>query len=305
MKTSVFMLLILFFALTAVNGYGYDVIRTDAVLEVKGSEKYEMNQPSDVTVGPRGNIYVLDGANDRILSFDSEGELLFSLFHLGREHGSFRSPLGMNIDSEGNLLVADSAAGRIVVFGRDGRLKKLYDLPSDRLPADPTDIVSDIEHHYIVDNDNHRILVYRADGTFFNTFGKEGEGPSQFRFPYKIEMDRERRLYVVDVLNARIQVLTTSGNYLGQIGNFGVTPGTLFRPNGIAFDKAGRILVSDSYLGVVQAFDRSGGFLGVIGDEHGKLLRFKSPAGLFVDEANRLYIVDMPEGKVYVRDIVE
>jgi hypothetical protein len=295
----------LILAIIAEKAHAFDTIRTLPVLEVQGPKDYEMNQPSDVSVGPRGNIYILDGVNDRILGFDSEGNLQFSLSHLGREHGTFRSPLGMNIDREGNLLVADSAGRRIVVFGRDGRLKRLYDLPKGRLPADPTDVISDLEYHYIVDNDNHRILVYRADGTFVNTFGREGEGPSEFRFPYKIEMDKERRLYVVDVLNARIQILTTSGNYLGQIGRFGVTPGALFRPNGIAFDKDGRVFVSDSYLGVVQVFDRSGEFLGVVADEQGKLLRFKSPAGLTVDEKNRLYVVDMQAGKVYVRKIVE
>ena len=300
-------IILLSLALLALGGdsHALDAIRTSAVRQVRAPEGYKMNQPSDVAIGNHGDIYVLDGLNNRIIGFDSKGSLQFTLSHLGRDYGSFKTPLGMNVDAEGNLLIADSAGGRIVVFDRNGRLDRVYDLPADRSPADPTDVFSDLEYHYIADNDNHRILIYKTDGTFFSSFGREGEGPSEFRFPYKIEMDEARRLYVVDVLNSRIQILTTSGNYLGQIGEFGVTPGALYRPNGIAFDKKGRILVSDSYMGVVQVFDRNGVYLGVISDEEAKPLRFKSPAGLTVDDENQLYIVDMPAGIVSVRKILE
>lgn len=299
--------IVLLITLMALCGqaHAYDVIRTENILTIRGTKKYKMNQPSDVAVNPQGDIYIMDGINGRILGFDYDGDIRFSLSHIGRDYGSFNSALGLNIDSDGNVLIADTGAHRIVVFDRNGRFTRIYNLPSGETAADPTDVFSDLEYHYIADNDNHRILIYKADGTFFDTFGKEGEGPGEFRYPYKIEMDEERRLYVVDVLNSRIQILTTSGQYLGQIGGFGVTPGSLFRPNGIAFDRKGRILVSDSYFGVIQAFDRSGNFLGVIGDKEGRTLRFKSPSGLWVDKENRLFIVDMPAGTVSIRKLLD
>ena len=151
MRTLSYLLVALAFFAVGTASPAYEVIRTSAVMEVQAPPGYEMNQPSDVAIGETGNIYILDGVNDRVLAFGSSGNLMFILTHLGRELGNLDSPLGLNIDKEGRLLVADSANHRIAVFGRDGKFERVYDLPEENIPSDPTDVFSDLEHHYIAD----------------------------------------------------------------------------------------------------------------------------------------------------------
>ncbi len=172
----------------------------------------------------------------------------------------------------------------------------------------PIDVVIDEskDRCYVVDNHNHRILIYKKDGSqLLKIWGSRGEKPGEFNFPFLATHDSYSTLYVVDVLNTRVQAINDEGRTIALIGKWGVDRGQFYRPKGVTVDKKDRIYVSDSFLGVVQVFKRYNTFLGVIGSESGKMLKFTTPTGIYVDDNLRLYIVEMRQNRVSVYQILQ
>lgn len=266
--------------------------------------------PSDVAVGADGRIYVLDGVNSRVMVFDRKGAYLFRFGARGTGKGGLNNPLGIALDAQGAVYIADSGNSLIQVFDAEGRFRFDFAVQyyKNRQPSDPVDIAVDDKRGlcYVVDNENHQVLVYRKDGSrLLEGWGSRGEKPGEFQFPFLAAMDSQSTLYVVDVLNTRVQAINSEGRTVAVVGKWGVDRGQFYRPKGVAVDAQDRIYVSDGYLGVVQVFKRFRAFLGVLSDEHKQFLRFKTPTGIFVDEALRIYVVEMMRNRVRVYQIVE
>lgn len=270
--------------------------------------KHDFRQPSDLAVSETGQIYVVDGVNNSIKAFDAKGKFLFSFGQKGEGPGDFNYPLGIDIDDSGVVYIADTGNHRIQAFTAEGRFLYEVDLPAGEKPADPTDVAvqGDGSHCYIVDNDNHNILVIDlVRQKLINTLGGAGIDKSEFRYPFMVFLGEDKYLYITDVINTRVQVLTNKGKFVTFIGGWGVERGEFFRPKGVAVDHTGRVFVSDSYLGVIQTFDGdSGVFRSGVGDvKTGKLKKFKTPVGLYIDQHDRLYVVEMFAERVGVYQI--
>jgi len=77
--------------------------------------------PTDVAVGPRGDIFCTDGyGNASIHKFSSSGELLRSWGSPGRGPGEFRIPHGIWVHDDGRVFVADRENDRLQIFDLDG-----------------------------------------------------------------------------------------------------------------------------------------------------------------------------------------
>ena len=127
----------------------------------------EFNYPTDVALGPGGALYVADGYNDRIQAFDAAGAFV-------RKWGG---PFAMN------------------VFGSfNGWFATVTSVASDT-----------VGNLFVADFYNHRIQKFAADGTFLTSFGKEGDGPGQFRYPIAAAVTTRGEVLVVDYGNHRIQ----------------------------------------------------------------------------------------------------
>jgi len=281
--------------------FGIRLVHVKPLFEV--TEK--LVAPSDVAVSNNGWIYIVDGTNHKIRIFDQNGKWISSFGGKGTGNGEFSFPLGIDIDGSGKVYVADSGNHRIQIFNSKGQFVELLNIPpNNNTLADPTDVAVDTLRNrcYIVDNDNHSILIYDLSTLKrIMTYGSPGTGKRQFRYPFLMTLDPKKYLYIVDVINTRVQVLNPDGLFVTVIGGWGVEKGKFFRPKGVAIDTAGRVYVSDSYLGVIQVFDSNGEFYSVLGDpEKGTVKKFKSPVGLFIDKNNRLYVVEMFANKVSV-----
>ncbi len=265
----------------------------------------QLNMPSDVSVSKNGMIYVVDGVKNKIRIFNKHGKLVSSFGRKGSRNGEFMFPLGIDIDNSGKVYIADSGNQRVQIFRSNGSfIGKIAIAPKNKHPADPTDVVVDNSRNrcYVVDNDNHYILVYDlSTSTLIEIYGAPGSGKRMFRYPFLLTLDRENYLYIVDVINTRVQILNPDGLFVTAIGGWGVEKGELFRPKGVAIDRDGRVYVSDSYMGVIQVFDPTGEFYSALGDpKTGKVKKFRTPTGLFIDHKNNLYVAEMSARKVSV-----
>ena len=92
---------------------------------VAGDGPDVFNQPSDVIVGPTGDIFVADGhnsgTNNRIVKFDRNGKLIKTWGKLGAGPGELNVPHAIAMDPSGRLLVGDRSNNRIQLFDQDGR----------------------------------------------------------------------------------------------------------------------------------------------------------------------------------------
>jgi DNA-binding beta-propeller fold protein YncE len=265
-------------------------------------------QPSDIAIGRDHQIYVLDGVNNCVKVFDAQGRYLFAFGGKGAQPGEFNSPLGIAADKEGRIYIADSQNHRVQIFTPGGEWLKSVAVISAKgeKPADPTDMAIDEskQQMYVVDNDNHHVLVYDMPGfKQAAAWATEGERRDQLQYPFFIAVGIDSSVFVVDVINTRVQVYSPAGDVAATIGGWGVDLGQFYRPKGVCVDPDNQIFVSDSYLGVIQVFNRYGNFKGVIGDSKGDVLKWKTPVGIAADDRGRLYVVDMIANQVQVYDL--
>ncbi len=280
--------------------YAKDCIGSKLLFDIKPNT----DQPSDIAMSPNGDIYLVDGVNNRIIVVDNTGKRKFEFGQEGKGQGEFKYPLGIDISDGGKVFIADSGNHRIQVFNLKGDFKYMFKVKSGpkEKPSDPVDVlVSGLKNYlYISDNDNHKIKVYNQNGTFEFEWGKFGEEPGEFRYPGILAQNEYNEIFVVDVLNTRVQKFDPFGNFIAEIGSWGVLPGKLFRPKGVAVDKKNRVFVTDSYMGVIEVFTDLGRFIGVI-CENNENRMFVTPVGIAIDDkAKRLLVVEMRANKVKV-----
>lgn len=281
-----------------------DCINTRFLFDIKPN----VDQPSDVSIGPNGDIYLVDGVNNRIIVVDSDGRWKLDFGSEGTEKGQFKHPLGIDVSDTGKVFIADSGNHRIQVFDSKGNFLYMFTVRSspNEKPSDPVDVLaSKLENYlYITDNDNHKIKVYTQNGIFEFEWGKFGEGYGEFRYPGILTANKYNEVFVVDVLNTRVQKFDPFGKFIAEIGSWGVLPGKLFRPKGAAIDKNNRVFISDSYMGLIQVFTDLGRFIGVV-CENNKKRQFTTPVGIFVDKSDKLLVVEMRGNKISVLKILE
>jgi len=262
-----------------------------------------LSLPSDVGVGPDGNIYVVNGGNHEVAVFNHDGSRTATLGAQGSEPGQLFEPVGIGIGPRGEIYVADKGNQRLQVYSDDGRLHREIPLEEDGEAVDPVDVAvsADGTELFVSTNNSHRVLVFSNNGQLLRGWGGEGENEGQFRYPATVALDPQGNVLVVDVLNQRVQKFDAAGNFLLSFGGLGGKPGTLFRPKGVAVDAAGRSYVSDSFLGAIQIFDANGQFAQALG-ANGTATAFETPVGMTID-GSRLLVVQMLPGNVLVLDV--
>ena len=60
---------------------------------------------------------------------------------------------------------------------------------------------------YVVDKNNHRIVVLDEELNYITEFGRLGQGPGEFERPSGIDFDHGNNLVITDNYNHRIQIL--------------------------------------------------------------------------------------------------
>ncbi|MBF0610961.1 MAG: hypothetical protein G8345_04895 [Magnetococcales bacterium] len=109
-----------------------EVIRT---IGRRGNQPGEFNMPNDISLGPDGNLYVLDAGNFRVQVLTRTGKPLRHWGSNGNGLGQFARPRDMVVDKDGLIYVADAMFGNIQIFDNEGRLllplmeRDMSDLP--------------------------------------------------------------------------------------------------------------------------------------------------------------------------------
>ena len=120
---------------------------------VSGSGPDLFDQPTDVLVGPNGDVFVTDshrnGRNNRVVKFTKDGKFVKEWGKKGSGPGEISEPHTIAMDSRGRLFVGDRENNRIQIFDQDGRFLtewRQFGRPSGiTITSDDTIYVTDSE----------------------------------------------------------------------------------------------------------------------------------------------------------------
>ena len=172
------------------------------------------NRPTNIAVGPTGDLYVSDGyGNCRVHQFGPNGELKRSWGTPGQGPGEFFLPHGISVHADGRVFVCDRENDRIQIFSPDGEY--LGEWTDTRRP---THLVFDGQGRAYVselwwqpgqtsgrygpagDTRSGRASVYDGEGRVLARWG--GPDPvaaGSFAAPHGLAVDSRRDVYVGEV----------------------------------------------------------------------------------------------------------
>lgn len=286
---------------------------------LKGKDDLPLFSPTDVALGPDGNIYVADTGSSLIQVFKPGGEFVRAIGGFGKEGGKFEKLLGIDVDDRGYVFATDAYTGKIQEFDKEGHLLMRKNMRDDakliaedlglKVPITTFGIVKTIVSPdgsiYTLDNFNDCIEVFSRNGKYIKAFGGKGIADGKFQGPTFAAFNKAGDLLVSDCMNARVQVFSGDGKFLWKFGGYGNIAGTFSRPKGLAVDGSGRIYVADSMANVVQVFDKEGRFVFLLADERGKQMDLATPNGIAVDKKRRIYMVEKLINRVQIRQVGE
>ena len=271
----------------------------------RGEAKGEMIYPGGVAVDRKGNLYIADSYNHRILQVEPDGftRVLLGTGRSGNGERELSYPRTLAVDEAGVLYIADSYNQRvqkllptgeiITIAGRDGLGDSLTQLSFPRgVAVDKTGNV------FVSDNFNHRILKVTSSGQISLYAGGKGGGsqPGQLNFPAGIAVDTAGALYIADSLNHRVQKVLPNGSQNTVAGSGGGGPGVdqLIQPSSVDVDDFGNIYVSDTFNYRIQKISASGVVTTVAGGSGPGAgeLDLDQPFDTTVDGDGTLFIAD-------------
>lgn len=172
------------------------------------------NRPTNLAIGPNGDLYVSDGyGNARVHRFSPDGELLQSWGEPGTDTGQFNLPHGIAVHLDGRVFVADRENDRIQIFSPDGEYLDQW-LDTQRptqLQIGPDGVVYVAELWRRVGETSQRlgraetdapgrVSVLAPDGSVLARWGGPRMcDPGMFCAPHSLAIDSRGDIYVGEV----------------------------------------------------------------------------------------------------------
>jgi len=172
--------------------------------ETAGSRLFE--QPTDVAIGPGGNIFVTQGHNrgdPGVLKFNEAGQFIKSWGGRGTEPWQFAVAHSIVIDADGLVYVADRENRRIQVFDLEGEFVKgwLYRGMACSI------VLSADQHIYMATGFDGQIVKLDLNGVVLGVTGRPGEGLGEYGEAHDLAVSASGEIFVADVVNRRLQKL--------------------------------------------------------------------------------------------------
>lgn len=229
--------------------------------------------PNAVAVDSRGNVYVVDSGNDRIVKMDANGNRLAVIPH--------------------------SKKGFISTAASTGAYAQQLNCPEDAAIQEQASVQQSISGGnscvlYVADSKNHRIAKFTCDGDYLSEI--KTIGGKDLYFPQGIGIGKDGRIGVADTMNHRVVVLSKDEKLLNEYGD-----NQLAFPKDVDFDSKGSAWISDFENHRVVSFDKRNRVareIKVAGNGY-----MKHPVGLVIDNKDRLWVTEMDRHQVDVIDL--
>jgi hypothetical protein len=202
------------------------------VLATYSAASLGLKNPSDLAVGPDGNLYVTDGT-ERVTVVSPAGKVIRRFGGPGKGPGQF------TFQTKDNRDPTDLAAS--VAVGPDGDV-------------------------YVADSGNARIEVFSPTGDFLRQFGSSYLGNGQFLLPFDLGVDAQGDVYVVDELRDVVEKYSPTGAFEWAVGSgTGSTdPDLTAFVGGASVDPHGTVVVTSDRPEAVSYLDAGGHKIDVV-----------------------------------------
>ena len=118
----------------------------------------------------------------------------------------------------------------------------------------------------VSDIGNHKIHLFKSDGTHIKSFGGKGAQHGEFDYPSGTAYHGDN-IIVSEQNNHRVQVLSRQGGYLRHFGVDGSLDHQFKFPLGLSINSDGNIIVADRNNKLIKIFSADGQFLHKLGTE--------------------------------------
>jgi RHS repeat-associated protein len=293
-----------------------------------GSATGQFNHPADVAIDSKGNLWVVDKANNRIEQFTEGGGSPKAFGSLGSTGGKLSSPSGIVIDPSGNIWVTDTGNTRVEEFNEKGEFvgtfgtnvnktkvesggtqaeKNLCTAASKNVcqagtagelegqMKEPMGIAASAGGNlFVVEKGNGRVEKFSPSGAILANFGTPGSGTAQLKEPTSVAVAPDGSLWVADTGNNRISEWTSTFSFVGSFGKEGSGNGEFKHPDAIEADSEGNILVVDQGNARVQKLSSSGTFIARFGESEAGpgQLSLSDPVGIAVNAKGNVWVTD-------------
>lgn len=181
------------------------------VLELPESASFLWG-PRGIAVDAKGQVFVADTGNKRIVVFDRDGNYVTEFGTGGFDPGQFDEPVGIAISPSGTVYVTDTWNQRIQAFipneTGDFYVPTIqWDVNAwfgQSLDNKPFIAVGANENVFITDPENARVIEFKSNGEFVRTWGGFGSGPEEIGLAAGIAIDKSGFVWVTDAGNNRI-----------------------------------------------------------------------------------------------------
>ena len=119
----------------------------------------------------------------------------------------------------------------------------------------------------VSDVGNHKVHLFKSDGTHIKSFGGQGDQHGEFEWPCGIVFHGANIIVAEQSVNSRVQELSRQGGYLCHFGGKGSLDHQLNFPAGLSIDNDGNIIVADKGNKLIKIFSTDGQFLNKPGIE--------------------------------------
>jgi DNA-binding beta-propeller fold protein YncE len=170
--------------------------------------KHLFNQPTDLGIGPNGDIFVSTGHggdDPRIVRFDKNGKFIttWSLKEANDGPTDRHDIHTMVVDSRGTVFAADREQKRIRVFDSTG--KHLRDIKMDYLVSGL--YINKDGSLWMVSGQDGQVMKLDWNGKLLGATGKPGKGTNEYGEAHMMTMGGQDEIYVADTVNNRVQKL--------------------------------------------------------------------------------------------------
>jgi sugar lactone lactonase YvrE len=178
------------------------VLMTLGTKNKEGIGPNHFDQPADVAVNAKGDIFVADGyGNSRVVKFSKDGKFLKEWGNKGKGAGEFDLVHAIYLDGKGRVYVGDRENERIQVFDEEGKFIEQW-----RDCGAPYGLfLQNGQRMLVADGRGDKVRILDLKGKVLAQFGQKGTAAGQFEMAHGICADSRGVLYVTEGNGERVQ----------------------------------------------------------------------------------------------------